>query len=119
MDSQIWNTLHHQEPSLRATFGGHSWRPLATDYRIANGMIERQLKAALKCHQQPDKWTESLLMVLLGVRSALKEDLGCTAAELVYGAPLRLPGEFFTPCPDSASPELNSPLAGQAQLVKN
>ncbi len=47
-------------------------------------------------------------MVLLGVRSALKEDLGCTAAELVYGAPLRLPGEFFTPCPDSqtsASPD--------------
>ena len=39
-------------------------------------------------------------MVLLGVRSALKVDLECTAAELVYGTSLRLPGDFF---PTSAS----------------
>ena len=78
---------------------------------IANGMIERfhrQLKAALKCRQQPNQWTEALPMILLGIRSACKEDLGCTTAELVYGASLRLPGEFFTPAPDnhlSATPE--------------
>ena len=45
-------------------------------------------------------WTTSLPMVLLGVRTALKVDLGCTAAELVYGTSLRLPGDFF---PTSAS----------------
>ena len=47
-------------------------------------------------------------MALLGIRTALKEDLYCTAAELVYGTTLRLPGEFFnstswTVTPDPAS----------------
>ncbi len=35
-------------------------------------------------------------IVLLGIRSSLKEDIGCTSAELVYGVPLRLSGSFFT-----------------------
>jgi hypothetical protein len=43
-------------------------------------------------------------MVLLGIRTALKDDLGCTAAELVYGTNLRLPGEFFSPSPDTPNP---------------
>ena len=34
-------------------------------------------------------------MVLLGIRTALKEDLGCSVAELVYGQQLSIPGEFF------------------------
>lgn len=62
-----------------------------------NGMIERlhrQLKAAIMCHNNC-KWTEVLPMVLLGIRSAWKEDLKSSAAELVYGEPLRLPGQFF------------------------
>lgn len=62
----------------------------------ANGMIERlhrQLKAAIRCHQ--DRWTESLPAVMLGIRSAWKEDLNATAAEMIYGQPLRLPGEFL------------------------
>ena len=37
----------------------------------------------------------ALPFVLLGVRMAFKEDIGCTTAELVYGSTLRLPGEFF------------------------
>lgn len=62
-----------------------------------NGMIERlhrQLKSAIMCHSTGD-WTESLPLVLLGIRSAYKEDLKSSSAELVYGEPLRLPGEFF------------------------
>lgn len=62
-----------------------------------NGLVERfhrQLKAAIVCHAN-DRWTESLPWVLLGVRSAFKEDLQASSAELVYGEPLRLPGEFF------------------------
>ena len=63
-------------------------------------MIERfhrQLKAALKAHLHPEHWVTSLPMVLLGIHSALKDDLRCTAAELVYGTSLRLPGDFFSP----------------------
>ncbi|KAM7300969.1 uncharacterized protein ISCGN_016543 [Ixodes scapularis] len=39
-------------------------------------------------------------MVLLGLRSSIKEALSSTSAELVYGSPLRLPGEFVIPTPD-------------------
>ena len=41
-------------------------------------------------------------MVLLGIRTALKSDIDCTAAELVYGTSLRLPGEFFIPADQAA-----------------
>lgn len=62
----------------------------------SNGMVERshrQLKAAIMCHEVT--WHRSLPLVLLGMRSALKEDLKCCPAEILYGEPLRLPGEFF------------------------
>lgn len=35
-------------------------------------------------------------MVLLGLRTSLKEDIDTSAAELVYGTTLRLPGEYFS-----------------------
>ena len=38
------------------------------------------------------------------IRTALKEDLHCTSAELVYGTTLRLPGEFFTPTQNPLNP---------------
>ena len=34
-------------------------------------------------------------LVLLGIRTILREDIHCTSAELVYGTSLWLPGEFF------------------------
>lgn len=40
-------------------------------------------------------WMDELPLVLLGLRSAPKEDLGCAPSELVYGTTVRLPGEFF------------------------
>ena len=65
---------------------------------IANGIVERfhcQLKASIKCHDTV-RWTEVLPLVLLGIRTTLKTDINCTAAELVYGSSLRIPGEFVT-----------------------
>lgn len=44
---------------------------------IANGMIERfhrQLKASLKAQLSSVHWTDSLPLVLLGIRTTLKED---------------------------------------------
>ncbi len=61
------------------------------------GTFHRQLKSALKAHPCQERWTDALPLVLLGVRTILKEDIGCTAAELVYGTTLRLPGGFFSP----------------------
>ncbi|BHF59596.1 hypothetical protein SprV_0100255700 [Sparganum proliferum] len=71
----------------------------------ANGMVERfhrQLKASLRAAADPENWTDHLPLVLLGIRSALKPDLDCSAAELVFGATVRLPGEMISPTPQSA-----------------
>lgn len=46
------------------------------------------------CHETPN-WIETLPVVLLGLRTCIKEDIKASAAELVYGMSLRLPGEFF------------------------
>ena len=45
-------------------------------------------------HESPNPWTITLPAVLLRVRSAVKERLGRSAAEMIYGTTLRLPGEF-------------------------
>lgn len=63
----------------------------------SNGMVERwhrSLKAAIMCHNNSE-WFDVLPTVLLGLRTSIKEDIGATAAELVYGTTLRIPGEFF------------------------
>lgn len=77
---------------------GAEHRPTTSYHPQCNGMVERlhrQLKAAIICHNNP-QWTETLPLVLLGIRAAWKEDLQASAAELVYGEPLRLPGQFFS-----------------------
>ncbi|CAH8552923.1 unnamed protein product [Schistosoma margrebowiei] len=66
----------------------------------ANGMVERfhrQLKTALISHSNPNQWTEFLPLVMLGIRTSVKTDAQCSAAELVFGTTLRLPGEFINP----------------------
>lgn len=76
---------------------GFKHRRTTAYHPACNGLVERfhrQLKTAITCHADSN-WTESLPLVLLGIRSAIKEDLHSSSAELVYGEPLRLPGEFF------------------------
>ena len=46
------------------------------------------------CHAD-ENWSEILPLVLLGIRSAWKEDLSTCSAELVYGEPIRLPSDFM------------------------
>ncbi|GBM47568.1 hypothetical protein AVEN_90275-1 [Araneus ventricosus] len=61
-----------------------------------NGMVERlhrPLKQALTCHQT--NWFDALPLVLLGIRTVLREDLNTSAAELMYGSSLRLPGQLY------------------------
>ena len=64
----------------------------------ANGLVERfhrHLKSALRARLTGPNWVDELPWVLLGIRTAPKEDLGCSSAELVYGAPLTVPGDFI------------------------
>ena len=94
-----------------------SKRTRTTSYHpITNGLIERfhgQLKASLKAQPNPDRWTDALPMALLGICTALKEDIHCTAADLVYGTSLRLPGEFFS---STQEEEMTDPVSHVARL---
>jgi transposase InsO family protein len=68
-------------------------------HHAPNGMVERlhrQLKAAIKCHNTSN-WVEILTLVMLGIRTPIKENVDPTAAEMVYGASIRLPMEFYLP----------------------
>ena len=40
-------------------------------------------------------WVDELPWVLLGIRTAPKDELQSSTAELVYGAPLCVPGDFI------------------------
>jgi hypothetical protein len=42
--------------------------------------------------------------VLLGIRTSFKEDLQASVAELVYGEPLRIPGELLAPTTNPVHP---------------
>lgn len=70
----------------------------------ANGLCERfhrDMKAALRASLTGADWIDRLPWVMLGLCSAPKEDLQASSAELVYGQPLRVPGEFL---PDATAP---------------
>lgn len=85
-----------------------STRVRTTAYHPAsNGLVERfhrTLKASLTAVSRP--WPEALPLVLLGLRSAVKEDMGVSASEMAYGTTLRLPADLLEPRSDPiAAPE--------------
>ena len=89
LESKLWYGLCNQFGIVRNR---------TTSYHPqSNGMIERfhrQLKAAIMAHESPNPWTITLPSVLLGVRPAVNELFGRSAAEMIYGTTLRPPGEF-------------------------
>ena len=94
-------------------FTSSTWKDVGTILNIklqhttayhpqSNGMIERfhrQLKDALKARQAAECWTKHLPHVLIGIRTAPRGNgTGTwTPAELTYGQPLKIPGDFEQP----------------------
>lgn len=77
-----------------------------------NGMIERfhrTLKGAIMCYAEMS-WTKVLPIILLGLRTAFREDFGTSSAELVYGESLRIPGAFLSH---------NKEIVSQNEFVKD
>jgi transposase InsO family protein len=98
--SGIWTTMAR-------LLGTHHSRTTAY-HPQANGLVERfhrHLKAALRARLTGPNWIDELPWVLLGIRTAPKEDLGTSSAELVYGSPITVPGDFVTSSSSSERPE--------------
>lgn len=60
----------------------------------SNGMIERfhrDLKNALRTSGNTTQWSEVLPLILLGLRTNIKDDVGYSPAELLYGENINLP----------------------------
>ena len=90
-ESDLWHALMNLLGATRLRITAY--------HPQANGLVERfhrHLKTGLKARLAGSNWVDDLPIVLLGIRTTLKEDLSCTSAELVYGTTLRLPGDFFS-----------------------
>lgn len=79
----------------------------------SNGMLERwhrSFKASLMSHllDTAAGWTKYLPTVLLGLRATLRKGTNASAAEMLYGQTIRLPGEFFTASPTVTDDTLDS-----------
>ena len=84
--------FEHIHVDINAVFAGLCRLLGVTHLRMSayhpasNGIVDRlhrQLKAAVKCHDTSN-WIEILPIVLLGIRTAMKEDLNVTIAEMIY-----------------------------------
>ena len=73
----------------------------------ANGLVERfhrHLKSALRARLTGPNWIDELPWVILGIRTAPKEDLRTSSAKLVYGVSLTVLGDFVAAPNTTASP---------------
>ena len=56
--------------------------------------VHRQLEDSLRMCQDSHNWYHNLSLTLLTSRNLVKQDLGCSANEMLFGQQLRLPSEF-------------------------
>nr|VZI46749.1 unnamed protein product [Spirometra erinaceieuropaei] len=70
------------------------------------------MQSTLRSPTESASLRDNLQLALLGTRSSAKEDIHSTAAELLYGTPLRLPGEFV----QSSTTNTNIPSTFVRQL---
>ena len=68
------------------------------------------MKQALRARLKDNNWVDQLPWVLLGIRTMPKEDLNASSAELVYGAPLTVPGDFSPIQPGQFTPSVSAHL---------
>ena len=82
--------------------------------------FHRQLKGFFKCPSSTNNWASGLAWILLSLRTAVKDDIGHSSAELVYGTTLCIPGELIIPNPSPISDPTSytAKLCSDMQAVK-
>nr|VZI32596.1 unnamed protein product [Spirometra erinaceieuropaei] len=108
--SQFQSSLFSEFPKLL----GCAHITTTAYHPASNGLVERlhcQLKSVLMSRTKSASWSDTLPLALLGIRSTVKEGIQCTAAELVYGTPFRLPSEFVQP--STTNPNIPSTFVQQ------
>ena len=73
----------------------------------SNGILERwhrALKASLRARLTGPRWIEQLPWVMLGLRTAPKEDLATSPADIIYRHSLKVPGDVLQPPPSRSEP---------------
>jgi hypothetical protein len=88
--------------------------PTTAYHPQANGLVERfhrRLKDALRARAAGPDWHSHLPWVLLGVRTAWREDSQFSPAEAVFGSQPVLPGQFLD-TPEPPSPQFLSDFQG-------
>ena len=110
----------HMTSDRGRQFTSDLWKALAllmgtkvhttTSYRPqSNGLVERthrSIKASLMARCSGADWMRHLPWTLLGLRTLPHEGLSVSSAEMVYGDPLVVPGEFFPSTSDTSDPSL-------------
>ena len=79
-------------------FIGSNHRISSVRYPQSNGIAERAIKSikiALTAQLDSAKWVYHLPTIILCLNTMIKEDLKASAAGLVFGQSLRLPGDIF------------------------
>ena len=88
--SELWATL--------SQLNGTRLHMTTAYHPQSNGIVERfhrHLKSALMARLTGPDWIDEPPWVLLDIRTVPKEDLEFSSAEMVYGAPLTVPGDFL------------------------
>ena len=78
--------------------------PTTAYHPESNGLVERFprcLKSALRAILNRSNWLKNLPLVLLELRTTVKEGIKCSSAVVVYDITLRLPGQFFCKSPQT------------------
>ena len=90
-----------QSSSVAAELGVRHFQ-MAAYHPQANGIVARahqSLKVALIARLTNAKWMRELPLVVLGMRTTWMPTTGLSTSQLLYGAPLRLPGQSLAPTP--------------------